>query len=90
MLQSQMRQRDYSTRILHKSHLFGSYSFNRYGSYIKNHEDLQKVIIRDQLLLILDKLTYLKGNLNNDNAIQQKVFLVSSPRRRNTFVKTLH
>lgn len=64
------RLRNYRVTLKCSSDLFEGYSFSQYDVYVKKEKTMQRIIIRDQLLILIDKIAYLKMNAGDKSLLK--------------------
>lgn len=53
-----------------KNNMFEGFSFFQYDAYVRKDPRMQKIIIRDQILILLDKITHLKNNVSDKGLVK--------------------
>ena len=61
------RVRDFRLKVYTRKNMFEGFSFFQYDQYAIADPTLQRVILRDQLLILIDKTTMLKNEIYDDN-----------------------
>lgn len=69
-LELRKRERNYDVKFSKRKNMFGGLPYNQYNSYMRKDEHMQKLIIRDQLLIIIDKISNLKNNVSDKGLIK--------------------
>jgi hypothetical protein len=49
--------------------MFEGFSFFQYDTYVRRDPKMQKIILRDQTLILLDKVNSLKNNVSDKGLI---------------------
>ena len=65
------RQRDYSFKVYTKKNMFGGFSYSQYDMFVRTNPKMQKIILRDQLLILIDKVSSLKNNVADKGMVKQ-------------------
>ena len=53
-------QRNFTVKIMKSIHLFNRFSYIQYDPYVVRDDMMQKIVLRDQLLIVIDKLVQLR------------------------------
>jgi hypothetical protein len=76
---SPKRARDFKLKVYTRKNMFEGFSFFQYDQYAVNDPILQKVILRDQLIILIDKAVMLKNELYDDVLTQKIKRFVETP-----------
>lgn len=74
----QLRKRDFKLKVYSRKNMFEGFSFFQYDQYIVNDSTMQKVVVRDQLIIFMDKVNTLKNEIYDD-ALTQRVITYIPP-----------
>lgn len=74
----QLRKRDFKLKVYSRKNMFEGFSFFQYDQYIVNDSTMQKVVVRDQLIIFMDKVNTLKNEIYDD-ALTQRVIAYVTP-----------
>jgi hypothetical protein len=64
------RKRNFDVKFYKKINLFEGYPYVQYDQQTCRDTEMQKIIFRDQLLIIIDKLYQFKGKIGEQNKLQ--------------------
>lgn len=62
--------RDFDAKLSQNKNLFSGYYVSTYDRYVMRDEVMQKIILRDQLLVLMDKLSIMKNSISEKNIIK--------------------
>ena len=65
--------RDFDAKLSQSKNLFSGYYVSTYDRYVMRDEIMQKIILRDQLLVLMDKLSIMKNSISEKNIIKNIV-----------------
>lgn len=66
------RKRDFKVKVTSRKNMFEGFSFFQYDQYVITEPTMQKIVLRDQLIIMSDKAGTLKNEIY-DNAFTKKV-----------------
>lgn len=72
------RKRDFKLKVYSRKNMFEGFSFFQYDQYIVNDSTMQKVVVRDQLIIFMDKVNTLKNEIYDD-ALTKRIVMYISP-----------
>ena len=65
-----LRRRRYIYELSTRNNMFGGFSYCQYDMFVRKDAKMQKIILRDQLLVLLDKVTTLKNTVSDKGLIK--------------------
>jgi hypothetical protein len=66
------RARNFKVKIFSSKQMFEGYTYSQYDQYVVNDSTMQKVVVRDQLIIIIDKTSMLKYEVF-DESLTKKI-----------------
>ncbi len=66
------RMRDFKLKVSSRKNMFEGFSYQQYDQYVITNTTMQKIILRDQLIIMIDKIATMKNEVHDDS-LEKKI-----------------
>ena len=66
------RVRDFKLKVSSRKNMFEGFSYQQYDQYVITNTTMQKIILRDQLIIMIDKIATMKNEVHDDT-LEKKI-----------------